>query len=64
MAPEIKPAVQWCEDTDGEKKNAAGANGPERRGSRERDGKVSPSLEDVFDPWIDIQSSCRRPSQL
>lgn len=65
MAPEIHPAVQWCEDTDGGKKNAARANRPERGGSREREremGSFSPSLEDVFDPWVDIQSSCL-PSQ-
>lgn len=27
-------------------------------------GNFSPSLENVFDPWTDIQASCRRPSQL
>lgn len=62
MAPEIHPAVQWCEDTDGEKKNAARANRPERGGSRERESEMGNFLL-VWKMFLILGLTFNRPAQ-
>lgn len=51
-----------CEDTDGGKRMQQEPTDRKEEAAEREMGNFSPSLEDVFDPWIDIQSSCL-PSQ-